>query len=256
MIFVRSALFNAFFFVSTVALSIYGIPLRWIAPDRVGGLIRFWARIEIAAARRVCGIRYVVRGGEHLPAAAALLACQHQSTFDTLIWFLLLPRCIYVVKRELARLPGFGGLVRRSGMIVVDRQAGATALRGLVRDGRRAAAAGGQIVIFPEGTRARPGQDLPLQPGVAALATATGLPVIPVLTDSGRTWSRRAFRKRAGVIRIQILPPLPAGLPRAVLIGHLGELFRRGPSVDNSVDHASGMLPVHPSCHRDGADVD
>lgn len=256
MIFVRSALFNAFFLASTVALSIYGIPLRLFAPDRVGGMIRFWARLETAAARRICGVRYVVRGGEHLPSSAALLACQHQSTFDTLIWFLLLPRCIYVVKRELASLPGFGGLVRCSGMIVVDRQAGAAAMRGLVRDGKRAAAAGGQIVIFPEGTRARPGQDLPLQPGVAALAAATGLPVIPVLTDSGGTWGRRAFRKRAGVIRIQILPALPMGLPRPVLIGQLRELFRRGPSVDNSGDEASGMLPVHRSWRADGVNVD
>ena len=84
-------------------------------------------------------------------------------------------------------------------------------MRGLMRDAARAVAEQRQIVIFPEGTRAAPGTLLPLQPGVAALAAATGLPVIPVVTDSGRCWGRRAFRKRPGVIHIVLLPPIPAG---------------------------------------------
>jgi 1-acyl-sn-glycerol-3-phosphate acyltransferase len=76
-------------------------------------------------------------------------------------------------------------------------------------------------VIFPEGTRTPPGTPLRLHPGVAAISARTGLPVIPVATDSGRYWGRRAFRKQAGVIRIAILPPIPPGLPREVLMERL-----------------------------------
>ena len=53
---------------------------------------------------------------------------------------------------------------------------------------------------------------LPLQPGVAALAARTRLPVIPVVTDSGRCWGRRAFQKRPGTIHIRVLEPIPAGI--------------------------------------------
>ena len=98
-------------------------------------------------------------------------------------------------------------------------------------------------MIFPEGTRAAPGAMLPLQPGVAALAASTGLPVIPVVTDSGLHWGRRAFRKRPGMIHIVIRPQLPPGLPRAELMARLAAAFEQGaaalgtpwPDVDNSV---------------------
>ena len=96
-----------------------------------------------------------------------------------------MPRCCYVVKRELLRIPLFGPLMPLTGMIAVDRAGGAPALRGLMRDGERAVRERRQIVIFPEGTRAEPGALLPLQPGVAALAARTGLPVIPVVTELG-----------------------------------------------------------------------
>jgi A/G-specific adenine glycosylase len=70
-------------------------------------------------------------------------------------------------------------------------------------------------------TRVAPGTVGPLHPGVAALASRTKLPVIPVVTDSGLHWGRRAFRKIPGVIRIAIQPPLPANLPREELLTRL-----------------------------------
>jgi 1-acyl-sn-glycerol-3-phosphate acyltransferase len=95
-------------------------------------------------------------------------------------------------------------------------------------------------VIFPEGTRAPPGARLPLQPGIAALAARTGLPVIPVATDSGICWGRRAFRKKAGIIHVAIGKPIPAGLPRDELMRRLDQAFAEGlpmsaAPVDNSV---------------------
>ncbi len=127
-------------------------------------------------------------------------------------------------------------------MIPVDRSAGAAAMRELIRRAGEAASAGQQIVIFPEGTRVAPGLRTKLHPGVAALAARTGLPIIPVATDSGHFWGRRAFRKQAGTIRIAILPPLPTGLPREALMARLEQAYaegyaalRRGQPVDNSV---------------------
>jgi 1-acyl-sn-glycerol-3-phosphate acyltransferase len=58
----------------------------------------------------------------------------------------------------------------------------------------------------------------PWQPGFAAMAATTGLPVVPVATDSGRYWGKRAFTKRPGTLTVAVLPPIPPGLPRAALI--------------------------------------
>lgn len=219
MILLRSALFNLFFFASTAVLLGPGVLLSLAAPQRVLGYAAWWSRIEIGALRVICGIDYRVSGREHLPAnGPVLMASRHQSAFDTMVWMILLPRCCYVLKRELLAIPLFGRMLKAAGMIAVDRGAGASAMRSLLRDGQAAAKAGRQIVIFPEGTRTDPGAPVVLQSGVAALAGKLGVPVIPVATDSGRFWGRRAFRKAPGTIRIAIGPALdPSGGHRALL---------------------------------------
>ena len=238
MILLRSAAFNAFFFISTFALSVASVPVRLFVPGRVLAYAMFWARLELAALRAICGIDWQVTGD--LPTGAALIASHHESAFDTLVWLTLLPRPAYVMKRELQRIPLFGALTRLGGMIAVDRSGGARAMRSLVRDAAAAVAARRQIVIFPEGTRAEPGTLLPLQPGVAALAASTGLPIIPVATNSGRCWSRRSFRKRPGTISVVLLPAIPAGTRRQELLPRLETALRNGiiriaDTVDNSV---------------------
>jgi 1-acyl-sn-glycerol-3-phosphate acyltransferase len=131
-----------------------------------------------------------------------------------------------VLKQELLQIPLFGPLAQSTGMIAVDRAGGTSAMRGLIREAERAVREQRQIVIFPEGTRAEPGILLPLQPGVAALATRTDLPVVPVVTDSGLCWGRRAFRKRPGTIHIRVLEPIPSGNRREVLMQRLESALR------------------------------
>jgi 1-acyl-sn-glycerol-3-phosphate acyltransferase len=234
----RSALFNLVFFGATFSLTLYGTVIRFVAPQRVLRLAMLWARLIVVSARVICGIRLEVSG--ELPRGAALIASRHESAFDTLVWLTLVPDACYVLKHELLRIPLFGALIRKTAMIAIDRNGGAAAVRVLLRDGDRAAQAGRQIIIFPEGTRADPGVVLPLQPGIAALAARTGLPVIPVVTDSGRRWSRRAFRKQPGVVHITLLPPIAPGTPRGKLLSALETAFGTDPEtaarlVDNSV---------------------
>lgn len=241
MILIRSILFNVVFFGATFVLTLVAKAVSWVAPERIIRVGVVWARLVLWAARTLCGIEWRVIGT--VPAGPALIASHHESAFDTLVWLLLVPRPAYVMKQELLRIPLFGPLTVPAGMIAVDRSAGAKALRALMRDAAAAAAAERQIVIFPEGTRAEPGKLLPLQPGVAAIAAATGLPVVPVMTDSGRCWGRRAFRKRPGVIHIQILPPIPAGTPRQKLVPLLEAALRDGAAVlAESVDKSVSSL--------------
>jgi 1-acyl-sn-glycerol-3-phosphate acyltransferase len=245
----RSLAFNAWLYGATFAISLWhGLFTR--DGRAVMVVARGWARLLLAGARRICGIDWVVTGHERLPVSgAALIAPMHQSAFDTIVWLLLVPDCVFIIKRELTRVPLFGTLLVRGGMIPVDRDAGAPAMRALIRRAVAAIAEGRQIVIFPEGTRVAPGVSVKLQPGVAALATRTGLPVIPVVTDSGLYWGRRSFRKRPGTIQIAVLPALPAGLPRDELLTRLTRAYaegyaalRRGHPVDNSGDEAPAKL--------------
>jgi 1-acyl-sn-glycerol-3-phosphate acyltransferase len=226
-ILLRSALFNALFFPYTVAMSLLGLALLAAPRERAVAWVRLWARGALWLLRTVAGIRVRVTGQEHLPraGAGAIIAAKHQSAFDTIVWLVLLPRPVYVLKRELMAVPVWGWLARHCGHVGVDRKAGAAALRTMVRDAAAAVRDGAQVVIFPEGTRTAPGTRVPYQPGVAALAAAAGPAalVIPVATDSGRFWGRRAFRKRPGTLAVAVLPPLPSGLPRPALMAALEE---------------------------------
>lgn len=221
MIMLRSAVFNVVFFAVTFLFTIAATFARLVNPELVLKVAMQWARTEVAAARIICGITVDVRGLEHIPHGAALIASRHQSAFDTFVWLTLLPRCCYVLKQELVRIPLFGSLLTATGMIAVDRESGASAIRTLLREGDRACRELRQIVIFPEGTRSEPGKPGELQPGIAALAARTGLPVVPVSTNSGRYWGRRAFQKRPGTIKIVIASPISPRTERKALMAAL-----------------------------------
>lgn len=245
----RSLVFNIWFYGLTTVMTIGSVFVRSSGWRPSLTYAQRWARLSLWGLRTICGVRWQVVGAELLPSSGpALIASMHQSAFDTLVWAMLAHDFAYVLKRELTQVPLFGPMLLATGMIAVDRSAGMSAMRGLLRETDRAINEGRQIVIFPEGTRVLPGERIRLQPGVAAIAARTGLPVYPVATDSGLRWGRRAFRKTPGVIHIRIMPPIPPDLPRAELMERIGRAFDEGAAslsrpVDNSVGASPALLP-------------
>jgi 1-acyl-sn-glycerol-3-phosphate acyltransferase len=247
MIILRSLAFNIVMIVSGLGLGLFGYVIRPFRPDRLIDYAAGWAGFILAALRLLCGIKIDVAGASFLPPSGpALIAAQHQSAFDTLIWLRLLDRPAYVLKHELLRLPVVGPLLVPCGFIPVDREGGTPALRKMLNDCREAAAAGRPIVIFPEGTRVAPGQRGTLQPGVVALAKTLNLPVIPAATDSGLFWGRQAFRKRPGLLRIRIFPPLPGRASRGDILHSLEQCYY-AKGVDNSVEHLTSGISSGPN---------
>lgn len=243
MIWLRSALFNLSFFVTTGVMAVLALPALLLPRAVTLRVMRVYARMVTWQMALILRLRVRVLGMERMPPGAVIIASKHQSAFDTIFWLGQVPAACYVLKQELLRLPVWGWHARRAGMIGVDRKAGARALRDMVRQARLRAGEGRQLVIYPEGTRTAPGTCLPYQPGVAALAAATALPVVPVATNSGVFWGRRAFSKHPGVITVSILPPLPAGLPRAALMSQL----------ERSIEAESGRLVREAQAGRPGA---
>jgi 1-acyl-sn-glycerol-3-phosphate acyltransferase len=238
----RAALYAAYFFAVTLVFGMAGVVVRFCFPARALWLAKAWVGVLLAGLRPVCGIRVVVSGLHHLPDnGPALIASEHQSEFDTLVWMRLLKRPSYVMKQELLRTPLVGPMLVPAGMIPLDRKAGAAALRRLLQDTLAARDAGRQIVIFPQGTRVRPGEVVAPQPGIAAVAKALGTPVVPVATDSGLCWSREKLGKFAGTIHIAIGPPIAAGTPRDALLAAIGAFWDEAAAklykpVDKSVE--------------------
>ena len=209
---VRSALFALVFYAWTVIAVLLSFPISLFGQGAIRGWAHLWARFHRVCARYLLGIRTVVEGAP--PSGAILAAAKHQSMFETLELLLMFNEPAIVLKRELTAIPFWGWVVRRYGVIPVDRGAGATALRRMMRAAEAAIAEGRPILIFPEGTRVPVGETPPLQPGFAGLYRALGLPVAPVALDSGRLWPRNSFVKRPGVVTMRFMPTVPPGLPR------------------------------------------
>jgi 1-acyl-sn-glycerol-3-phosphate acyltransferase len=165
-------------------------------------------------ARVLCGIKYEVRGRKNIQNTPVIYASKHQSAWDTIIFLTLLPNMAYVLKKELLKLPFWGWYLWRMKMIAIDRSAGASSIKQLIRDGKTALAEGRPIVIFPEGTRTKPRSKPDYHAGVTAMYSAIGVPVVPVALNSGSYWGKNAFFKKSGTIIIEFLPPIPANLPK------------------------------------------
>jgi 1-acyl-sn-glycerol-3-phosphate acyltransferase len=224
MIWFRSLLFTVVFYAWSATLALGGLPLLWLAPRSwVMGFMRFWAASSTRLVAVVCGVRVEIRGREHLPTGPALIAAKHQCMLDTVAPFAILNDAAYVMKKELMRIPVYGWYSRVAGMIVVDREANAKALRQLLAEARECIADERQVVIFPEGHRMAPGAKGDYKPGVAAIYRDLGLPCIPMATNSGVHWPAHGFLRRPGVIVYEFLAPIPAGLPRAEFMRILEE---------------------------------
>jgi 1-acyl-sn-glycerol-3-phosphate acyltransferase len=209
----RSLLFAVALFIVTpvyaaIALAAFALPrqARW-------RLISGWAHIVMWLARGILGLSYRVEGAASLPQRPALILSKHQSAWETIAFQLIFPPHVHVLKRELLWIPFFGWGLALMSPIAIDRSRGRRALRRIADLGAARLAQGFWIVIFPEGTRTRPGVRARYHPGGAWLAVNTGVEVVPVAHNAGLYWGRNAFLKRPGQIRILIGEPIsPVGL--------------------------------------------
>ena len=135
---------------------------------------------------------------------------------------MLLDAPIVVLKRELLNVPFYGWYARKAGVISIDREGGASALRRMAADAKKAFAAGDTVMIFPEGHRQLPDAPPDYKPGVAALYAFLGAPCIPVALDSGLFWTGPGgFLKKRGTIVVEFLPAIPPGLKRKEFMSEL-----------------------------------
>ncbi len=215
MIALRSLIFVALFYVWSVMVAVGLSPFLLGPRSWAMELMRVWARGIIWLLRVVCDIKVEVRGKEHMPTGAALVAPKHHCMLDVFAQFAWLPDACFVMKKELTWIPFFSWWGMRARMIVVDRAGHATALRKLIRDSKERFADNRQLLIVPEGTRSAPGAPADYKPGIAALYREIDVPVHPVATNAGVHWPKHGFMRKPGTIVFEYLEPIAPGLKRA-----------------------------------------
>ena len=218
----RSTIFFIWFVLVSVVIHLAALPALVMPPRVTLWAGRIWCRAVLWGLKVFSGLHYDIRGS--IPQAATLIAAKHMSMWDTLALYLHLSNTVFVLKKELLNIPFYGWFVRRAGMIAIDREGHASALRKMAGAVKAAIQAGHTVVIFPEGTRKKPGAEPVYKPGVAGLYAQIGTECVPVALNSGLYWTGPGgFLKRKGRIVLEFLPPIPPGLPRREFMACLEE---------------------------------
>jgi 1-acyl-sn-glycerol-3-phosphate acyltransferase len=230
----RSLLFNVLFYVTTTLFVVIGSPLLFAPRSWAMAALKVHSNFELWLLRAIVGTKIEVRGRENIPQGPCLVASKHQSAWETFALIPLFRDPALLMKRELFFIPFHGWFSRKFQMIPVDRDKGPSALRRMLREAKKRIDDGREIIIFPEGTRRPPGAPPDYKTGIVLLYDALGVPCLPVALNSGLFWPRRSAIRRPGTIVVEILKPVPPGLPR-------DEFLRR---LETAIEGASSRLLV------------
>jgi 1-acyl-sn-glycerol-3-phosphate acyltransferase len=215
--YLRSILFDAAVVILTVvvSLSVPFMALFRAGSPTVRAVSQVWARGIMFLMKYVVGLDYRVEGREHVPDGACIIACNHQSLWETAALCVIFPDASIVAKQELKKIPLVGWFLERYPMILVDRSAGRQALRQMVDESRRALSEGRKVLLFPQGTRQAIDEPVTFQSaGISALYTNLEVAVVPAACNSGLFWGKKTLMMHSGTITLSFLPPIAPGLPR------------------------------------------
>jgi 1-acyl-sn-glycerol-3-phosphate acyltransferase len=211
---IRSTLFTASFYIFTALACIFCLPGLFIPKKQAMWIVKLFVHGTHFLEKYVLGLDYEVRGMEHLPRSGSfIVAAKHESLYETTKLNIIFADPAIILKRELLRIPLWGGFLNKVEPIAIDRSRGKESLQQLIDGALRVKNQNRPIVIFPQGTRVYPWQtpsDRPYKPGVVRMAKATDIPIIPLALNTGMFWPRSGGLKHPGKIVFEFLPPLDA----------------------------------------------
>ncbi|WP_232522370.1 lysophospholipid acyltransferase family protein [Marinimicrobium alkaliphilum] len=209
-LFIRSVLFYLAYYGSgviygTFSVIVWGLHLPYSVRWR---LINPWTHLVMFFLRAICGVRVEIRGDYHKDAQPFVIMCKHQSTFETLFLQCHFGPVSTILKKELLRIPFFGWGLSALKPIAIDRSNPRQALRDVRKKGVSRLEEGINVMIFPEGTRMRPGEVGNYARSGADIAISAGRPVLPVAHNAGRHWPARNFILQPGTITVIVGEPI------------------------------------------------
>ncbi len=232
---IRSILYSFVLYVGTLIMFIIFIPTLFFSRIKAGCFPRTWARVMPWFLKHICNIHLNIQGLENLPKKNGyIIASKHQSAFETTVFHALVPNVFYVLKRELLFIPLAGIYFIKTGCIPIDRKGGAKTMRKMLVGVKKHLDEGMNLIIFPEGTRTKPGTKKPYTPGVAFLYEQCNVPIVPVALNTGYCWPKNQTKKHEGIVTIQFLPPIEPGMNKRAF---LEELYNR-------IETAQDALPL------------
>jgi 1-acyl-sn-glycerol-3-phosphate acyltransferase len=222
MIVFRSILFNTVFYLNLIAQMIIMTPAYFLLPRKKAYVIaKNWARSNHWLFDKIVGTTFEIEGLENIPQGGYIFAPKHQSFWDAYALLPWLDDPLYILKRELTWIPLFGWYLKKQRMVPVNRNARGKVMAAVMERTKAEMDTGRQLIIYPEGTRRQPGATPEYKYGIARLYRDLQVPVVPVVMHPGLFWPRRKFIRYPGHFKVQILPPVEAGMDPDAFLAHL-----------------------------------
>lgn len=205
MLTLRNLLFYLVYWLSLPIFSFAGLLLWPLTryPTR-SAFVTLWNRLVVWWLSVCCGVKYEFKGLENLPEQPCVILANHQSAWETLALQYLFSPASTVLKKELLNLPVFGWGLRAMEPIAIDRSNPREALKAVKSQGLKRLEAGYHVLIFPEGTRKKPGELGNFARSGADIACAAGVPVVPVAHNAGIVWPTKQWKKYPGKLTLSI----------------------------------------------------
>ena len=189
-------------FLPIVLISfVVSYPIRYWLLIQYGKFLLWWLKIT-------CNLTYHVEGLENIKNQPAVILSKHQSAWETFALQRVFSYQVWVLKRELLRIPIFGWGLKSLKVIAIDRGSKQQAIKQIIEQGKDRLDKGINVIVFPEGTRVAPNQTRRYAIGGALLAVESGYPVIPVAHNAGEFWGRTSFLRHPGCIQVRIGKPI------------------------------------------------
>ena len=210
---IRNIIFFLFFYLGIISISILFIPTLLFPKKGVqfgGRLMGIWTGICL---KLFLGVNITVKGLENIPTEKKyFVVCSHQSMFETFYLQTIFESSVFILKKELMKIPLFGSYLKKMGCVSIDRDKiskenlGFTGLVEKVLNDKR-----NTLIIFPQGTRKDYKDRSKFKKGFARIYNDFQINCLPIAINSGKTWPKSSFLKSKQNITVSILKSFEPG---------------------------------------------
>ena len=213
---IRNIIFFLFFYLGIISISILFIPTLLFPKKGVqfgGRLMGIWTGICL---KLFLGVNITVKGLENIPREKKyFVVCSHQSMFETFYLQTVFNSPVFILKKELLRIPIFGWYLKKIGSISINRNKVTKDNLGFFEGILRTVNSSDRpLVIFPQGTRVLPDERPSFKKGVMKIYQELNISCQPVAINSGHVWPKKGQKNRNKTITISILNPISTGLEK------------------------------------------
>ena len=223
MIFFRSLLFNIFLYLGIALASVVASLFLFFKDKYVLSLGRFLSHYVLWILKIFLNAKIEFKGLENLKKHEKFfVASAHQSMFETFALQIVINGPIFILKKELTKIPFFGWGLKKIGAIVIVRNTVTKEnLNFFDRVKESVNKSNRPLLIFPQGTRIKYKEKVPFKKGVGRIYQTLEIPCVPVALNSGKVWPKNSFNKYPGKITISFLNPILPGLEKEKFIEKL-----------------------------------